>query len=618
MGTQMGKSATMQNVMGWKTDDEPAPIIYIGPTESNINNVVEPKVVDMFREAKGLSVKFDHKSPKHKKRIAGVSIRFAWAGSATELASDSAVITLVDELDRPPENATGEGDLVEIAEARGDAYADSKLGLTSTPTHGTVVTYVHPETGLTHWADPEEKKVSSPIWLQFVQGTKHEWAVPHLDKDCGQYFIPRSDLLTWKGKGTDEDVTPGEVSKSARLICPHCGGLIEDKDRQQMNALGIAVAPGQKPLKVENDIAYIEQGGQVFEMPYGHALAPDENQHFSIWISGLCSFSLKKSYGYLARKLFLALKGANPATLLSVYNTGFGEIFAVAGEAPTWHEVYEKRSDYMSGSVPEDCKKLILTLDVQINRLVFVVRAWGESMTSYKVQSGELWGDTDKPEIWADLDDFITQEWQGYSLNLVLIDCGYRQVEVLEWVRRNKGLARAVMGFEKIGRPYRLTKLEVDTKSGKTRKSGDQRWDFDTGMAKSWVHSRVRWNRGAVGDWSLPADVTEDYCKQIVAEEFDEETGKWRKTARDNHFLDCEAMQYIGARMLKLDRYRKTRKTKKSSVESAEDSAAEDDQQTDDDALENESEKKPKTKRKAKSIKTWKSRKKKRNYAQSW
>lgn len=57
-----------------------------------------------------------------------MSLRFAWAGSATELASDSAVITLVDELDRPDTNATGEGSLAEIAEARGDAYIDSSLG----------------------------------------------------------------------------------------------------------------------------------------------------------------------------------------------------------------------------------------------------------------------------------------------------------------------------------------------------------------------------------------------------------------------------------------------------------------------------------------------------------
>ncbi|TQQ54858.1 terminase gpA endonuclease subunit, partial [Vibrio cholerae] len=54
-------------------------------------------------------------------------------------------------------------------------------------------------------------------------------------------------------------------------------------------------------------------------------------------------------------------------------------------------------------------------------------------------------------------------------------------------------------------------------------------------------------------DWLLPADVTEDYCKQIVAEEFDEESGTWNRVSKDNHFLDCEGMNYMSARMLRLD-----------------------------------------------------------------
>ncbi len=552
MGTQMGKSAAFQNIIGWRLDDDPAPIIYIGPTESNINNVVEPKILDMFRESPSLWKKFNQRSSKHKKMVAGVSLRFAWAGSSTELASDSAVITLVDELDRPPENATGEGTLDEIAEARGDAFADSKLGLTSTPVHGLASVFEHPDTGMIHWSVSDKGKISSPIWLQWEKGTRHEWSVPC--PYCGDYFIPRSSLLTWPGKGTDKECTPVEALKGARLICACCGDLIADSFRKEMNSRGVAVAPGQSIIPNDNDSVLISQGGVNHVVPFHSFLHTDDgNNHFSIWVSGLCSFSAKKSYGFLARKLLEAHRSGNPSTLLSVFNTGFGEVNAVAGEAPEWEEVYSLRSRYASKEVPEGVEVLICTVDVQKNRLVFVVRGWMAGMSSRLIEFGELWGDTDKTEVWTQLDDLVSGEWGGLSLSLCAVDCGYRQPEVLAWVRRHKSMARALMGFSSMSKPFKMTRLEV-SKLGKVRKNGDKRWDFDASQAKSWVHNRINWKAGEIGDWLLPSDISEDYCRQIVAEEFDPGAGKWNRIHKDNHFLDCEGMQYMGARMLRVDR----------------------------------------------------------------
>lgn len=552
MGTQMGKSATMQNVIGWRLDDEPAPIIYVGPTESNINNVVEPKIVEMFSEAKSLWLKFDKKSSKHKKRIAGVYLRFAWAGSATELASDSAVITLVDELDRPDENSTGEGSLVEIAEARGDAYTDSKLGLTSTPTHGKASTFTHPDTGITHWSVSSKGKVSSPIWLQWEQGTRHEWSVPC--PHCHEYFIPRSELLWWPGKGTDDECSPAKAAKEAKLICSQCGSQIDDRERKNMNAKGVAIAPGQIARPYDDHHVEFEQAGQKVVMPFHSMIHPiEENSHFSIWVSGLCSFSSKKSYGFLARKLLQAIKSADPNSLLTVYNTGFGEVYAVVGDAPEWEEVYSLRADYSSGQVPDGFDTVICTVDVQKNRVYYVVRAWRAGMSSRLIEWGEIYGDTDKPELWAEVATLLDRDWNGLQIKLMGIDAGYRTDEVYAFVRQHKGRARALMGFEKLPKPYRMTRLEVD-KQGKVRKRGDKRWDFDASRAKLWVHGRVDWPKGKDGDWLIPSDITEEYCRHIVAEEFSEETGKWSKVAKRNDYLDCEGMNYMCAKMLRVDR----------------------------------------------------------------
>ncbi len=557
MGTQMGKSATMFNVIGWRLDDDPAPVIYVGPTQSNIDKVVEPKIAEMFRECLSLSrkVKKDKgETSKHRKNVGGVHLRLAWAGSATELASDSAALTLVDEIDRPDENASGEGSLEEIAEARGDAYADSKTGYTATPTGGRVARYQHPETNLYHWAKADTEQVHSPVWRLWQSGTRHEWFVPHLDADCNEYFSPSSDLLWWEGKGTDEECSPARASKTAKLICPHCGGQISDNERQEMNARGVAVAPGQTVVPHDDKHVLITQGDESHTVPFWSALPTDDgNDSFSIWVSGLCSFSAKKSYGFLARKLLSALQSGDPGQLQAVHNTGFGEVYAVTGDAPRWEDIYALRDNHRIGEVPAGFDTLICTVDVQKNRVYYVVRAWRAGMSSRLIEYGEIFGETDKPEVWNDVSDLFEQQWDGHSIKLMGVDCGFRTDEVLAFVRRHKHRARALMGWQSLPKPFRAMRLEVD-KQGKTRRHGDKRWDFDATLAKAWVHSRVTWERGQAGDWLLPADVSKEYCKHIVAEEFNEGTGKFDVVARRNDYLDCEGMNFMCAKMVRIDR----------------------------------------------------------------
>ena len=72
------------------------------------------------------------------------------------------------------------------------------------------------------------------------------------------------------------------------------------------------------------------------------------------------------------------------------------------------------------------------------------------------------------------------------------------------------------------------------------------------------MHSRI--SRAQSGDadrfpgwWLIPTDVTDDHCKQIVGEEWDEAAGKYNQVG-ENHYLDCEAMQYVMALRAKLHR----------------------------------------------------------------
>lgn len=531
MGTQMGKTASIFNVIGWKLDDQPEPIIYIGPSQSNIDNVVEKKIVQMFRECPSLWGKLlkGKKSSKHNKAIAGTRLRLAWAGSASEVASDSAALTIIDEVDRPEKNATGEGDLVELAEARGDAYPNSKLGITSTPTEGRVEYNKHPDTGFEHWIVSDH--VISPVWQQWQEGTRFEWAVPC--PHCGEHFIPKSHLLWYP-----EDATPTQARKEARLTCPCCAALIEDKYRNLMNDGGLYIAPGQ----------YVENGQVVGESE------TEGNANASFWVSGLCSFSAKKSYGHLAEKMMKAIKSGDKDKIQAVYNTGFGEVYSMAGETPSYLEVFSQRGTHQSGEVPEQVMVLLCTIDVQKDRFVYVVRGWRSDFTSWQVEAGEIWVDTEKPEAQKKLEELLAKQYDGLPISAMGIDAGYRKDTVHTFVRKH-GNCYALRGRPTLDKPFKASFVDVNFR-GKVIKNGVQEWHLNADVSKSWVHGRIGWPNTESGAWFLPVDVTEDFCKQIVAEERVQDSrgrGVWKQIARDNHYLDCESMNYMLARICQID-----------------------------------------------------------------
>ena len=537
MGTQMGKSVTMENVCGHRLDEDPTPIMYVAPTAPLLKNTVVPKFMDMILGCESLLKKYrDAASSTFVKWIGAAKLRFAWAGSPTELAADSAGLILVDEVDRIVN--TKEGDTLEIIEARGDAYVDSKVGYTATPLRGKISKSLDERTGLWHWEIAKPEAVGSKIWKLWQSGTRHEWVIPC--PHCGEYFVPWSDLLWWPGKGTAEECSPDEAEQNARLTCPSNGCMIEDKWRPWMNKRGQAVAPGESVKAVDGK-------------PALSGLADTEGfTHYSIWISGLCSFAAKKSYGFLAKKLLGAMRSGDAATLQGVYNTGFGECYSEIGDVPTWEAVKGERYGYPEGRVLLPPERIFCTVDVQKRGLYYVVRAWYPAMGSALLEHDYLVGDTDREEVWDALGDVLEREFDGYPITLMGVDIGYRDDEVYSFIHRHPGRVIAMRGRESLPMPFKKELVEQN-KLGKVRKRGDSRWAFDTTLAKRWVHSRIGVPDNRPGWWLLHQQVSNDYCRQIVGEEWSEADGKFNKVG-ENHYLDCEGMQYILALREKLHR----------------------------------------------------------------
>jgi phage terminase large subunit GpA-like protein len=546
MGSQVSKTETGLNIAGHKLDTDPAPMLFVGPTKSNVEKVIEPRAAQMIRQCASLARKTvtGRRARTLAKEIAGVLFRFAWAGSATELASQPAHTVILDEVDRM-KPIPGEGDPVSLSEARIATYPDGRMIIGSSPTEGTVDVEKHPVTGIEHWKIAPGDAIGSPIWKLWQEGTRYEWAFacPH----CAEYFVPRFHLLWWP-----EKCTPKRALTDARLTCQRCGQQIEETAKHGMNAAATFLAPGQtvvgydpaKPGRPTHpQLGFGDGNGEVV----GEV---EDSDTFSFWVSGLCSPWV--TFGQRAAKWLRAARSGDQERVRVVLNTDFGELYALRGDAPAWEDVREGcSSDYQIGTVHADAQIVFVTVDVQKNRLVYVVRGWGPAFESWLVERGELYGDdgaeTDQPDVWLKLDKVVMRQYGGVPIRAAAVDSGYRTDQVYEWCLKHGLNAYAIKGRDAPRKIFSSTDIEVALKGKTTRTL--KLWTIDDKHFKAWVHARLVWDQKQPGAWHVPAgewEGVEDYYRQLVAEQqLRLPSGRvtWIGGHKAHDYLDCEAMQ---------------------------------------------------------------------------
>lgn len=533
--------------MGWRLDTKPAPILYVGPSKEFNEKQMEPRVMGLLDEAPTLASKVlrGKQMTKTRKVVNGVPLRLAHAGSSTALKSDPAALALVDEYDEMLANVKGQGNPLALVEARGFTYADFSCAVVSTPSVGASDTYVDLESGLEFWKVVPPEDIESPIWRLWQEGTRYHWSwpCPH----CRQYFIPRFKLLRWP-----EKATPSEARQNAWIDCPNCGAEIRNENKADMNARGVHVAPGQ---------SVSDQGVITGE--------PPDSSTVSFWISGLASPFV--TWGERAEMFLKAVNSGDQMMIQTAINAGFGEMWAPSGgDVPEPTEVASRRLPYRMGdtpsqaTVPEQVQLLTAGVDVQKNRLYYVVRGWGTRATSWLVHHGEIWGDTSEPAVWNDLTSLLETDFSGLYIRLMFVDSGYRPGKpdegpehiVYAFARQHVRRVRAIKGRDSLRTPLQVSRIEV-TPQGKQAKYGLELVHLNTDWCKSWVHERIRWPSDQPGAWFLPEDSTDDYCAQVVSEaRMRRPSGRavWVRKSKDNHYFDCEAMAYAAGLMLNVQR----------------------------------------------------------------
>lgn len=554
VGSQMGKSDSLLDIIGQRMDSAPVPILYLGPTKQFLQEQWEPRIMDLLDEAPSLKLKVSRgkRMTKTRKIISGVPLRLAHGGSSVAIKSDPFGLALTDEADELLANVKGQGDPISQVDRRGDTYADFVHAIVSTPSEGPSEVEVDQASGLEFWAETDPNEIKSTIWRLWQSGTRYHWAwpCPH----CGEFFIPRFKCLGWDKPigpdGKERKSDPVTASKTAHLVCPRNGCIIDDSYKEDMNARGVYVAPGQ----------YVTADGVV------HGEAPD-TWTISFWVSGLASPF--KTWGERAAEYVDAVRSGDQGDIQSVTNGGFGELWAPGGgDVPEWRELEKLKAPYIMGEVPSAVRILTAGVDVQKRRLIYSIRGWASRSESWLIEADEIFGDTVEEDVWGELEDVLVRPREGHAIKLALIDSGFRpgrpdavpEHRVYQFCQQHARFCRPTKGRATQIKPVIPTKVEVGIDiRGKRVQIGLDMLLLDTDYFKRFVHERLNWPTDEAGAFHVPEDVSDDYLKQLVSEARIKKPGgkpTWVRRSPENHYLDCEAMNAAAGYFLGVQRFR--------------------------------------------------------------
>lgn len=374
----------------------------------------------------------------------------------------------------------------------------------------------------------------SRIEAMFEDGDQRRYYVPC--PHCGLFQVLKFPRFKW----------PEGQPEKAEYICEGCEQAISHDHKRDMVAAGEWRAA--KPFN-------------------GHA-------SFHIWAA--YSYSPNASWGQICAE-FVDAKRGSVEELKTFVNTVLGETWTERGEAPDWRRLYERRERYKQGTVPAGGRMLTCGVDVQKDRLVWEVVAWGPGRETWSVDQGVFPGDTAAAEGWAALDALLARPFRHESgvdmhIAFMAVDSGYNTQVVYTWCR-GKSMARigAVKGVESASVMVSHPSPVDITINGRKLRRGYKVWPIGVNLAKSELYGWLRLDRPTVesgapfppGYCHFP-EYGEDFFKQLTAEQLvvhRKRTGhtkmEWElMVGRENHALDCRVYARAAAAILGIDRYR--------------------------------------------------------------
>lgn len=526
---QTGFTTLMIAGVGYLIVHDPCRIMLVEPTIKALSDFNRDKLEPAIDKTEALKAKVrtqvsrsGKSSTAVSKVYPGGSLTLAIGSSAADLRSKTIKVALLDEIDEYPDDLDGQGDPLDMVEARQESFLMSgewKRAKVSTPT----------------------VKGASKIDAAFLAGDQRYWHMPC--PGCGEPFKFVFDRNHFKF----EEVFP----YSAFYVTPCCQSIVESHEKVSLMKRGrwIATAP--------RDGAY-------------------PSYHFDALTSPFVPWSK------IAERYVKA--AGDPIKLKTFFNLTLGLPFEVKGDAPD-HVTLMRRADrdLKRGHIPALGLVLVGAADVQMNGIWYVVKAYSPDRQSWRVDAGYIAGATDDPHSGAflELEKIRTKRWpdafgSARTVDAFGIDSGYRSHVVYTWVR-GKPATFALKGLDGWSRPAigQPTPVDIDF-GGKRIRNGAMVWGVGTWSLKGAFYADL--NKEAQADGvglSFPQGYChfggwqdEVYFRQITSEYLGTENFRGRvrrvwmvRQGEENHLLDCEIYgaalaDYLGVSRMTEDQWK--------------------------------------------------------------
>lgn len=370
--SQVGKSETINNMVGYCIDQDPGPILLIHPTIDDVKRYSEMRIAPMIRETRCLKRKVadpksrDAANTKRQKSFPGGVLVMTGSNVAHDLSSMPIRYVFGDERDRWATSAGSEGDPWELAVARTRTFYNKKMVEVSTPT----------------------VKGASAIENSYNLGTMERWKTqcPH----CGEYVEITFDNIRFEYDAAENGDKKIFHISEIFYVCPECGGISDEHTMKSQPAKWVATVPE----------------------------ARKHHKTRSFWLTAWVS--PWATWESIILQFLQA--GTDSAKLQVVYNTQFGELWEERGDMASEDDVMARREVY-EAEVPDGVLLLTCGVDTQDDRLEYEVvghRRFGET---WGIKKGVILGRPDTEEVWERLDEVLSHKYKfksGVSLQISL------------------------------------------------------------------------------------------------------------------------------------------------------------------------------------------------------
>jgi len=535
--TQVGKTVTLYNMLGYAIDQDPYSTLLIYPSDDEGKTISRTRVQPLIDASKALR----EKKPVDQKRyqlqemsFPGMVLYVVGANSPTPLSQKPVRNVFRDEVNKWPPAIKDYGDPMELAQERMKAYWDIRKAV----------------------------DVSSPT-TEAGNITKQEALCQVLIK----YFVPcpeclRLQVLDWRQIKFENDSELEKIYRiqkaknTARYECKFCEASIDDSRKEWM--LDPANGAGWFDAKIIEPTISNDPIGDLFSQFDEQGISLES---IAAWVSSLYSPWLK--WQDIVEKFLEAHLSTFKRfdKLRAFTNDWLAKEFKDVIEEKSETQILNLRGEYPAHIVPEKAVCLTCGIDCQKAGFYFTVRAWSKSYTSWLIRYGYLLSWDDVYQLVHR--DTYEQEDTGRRLGLwrVGIDTGGGKdgdqsmtAKAYRWISTSGG--QTVFGTKGASRQMieKIKLTAINTFPGRRKEMipgiGVRLAVLDTAFFKDVFHSQMQVKAGDPGCVHLHCDTDLDYARQIVSEEkIRQKDGsyKWEHVRGENHYLDADIICFAMA-----------------------------------------------------------------------